>query len=89
MKLRLTVDIKYDLHGTNPRYVEELLGDAFRHILAHGLLTDDTPATVAEWEMRVEQVNGQNGELTVVHKCAKCGRKLQLVRPGKYQCPRC
>ncbi len=24
-----------------------------------------------------------------IHTCATCGSELQIVRPGKYQCPRC
>lgn len=23
------------------------------------------------------------------HICGKCGAELQIVRPGKYQCPNC
>ena len=22
-------------------------------------------------------------------KCGKCGKRLEIVRPGKYQCPEC
>ena len=29
------------------------------------------------------------GTLWVAHRCGECGSKLELVRPGKYQCPKC
>ena len=25
----------------------------------------------------------------VAHRCVECGSELELVRPGKYQCPKC
>lgn len=28
-------------------------------------------------------------ELRFGHRCGECGNKLQLVRPGKWQCNRC
>ena len=30
-----------------------------------------------------------HGYVDPVHRCGDCGSELQIVRPGKYQCPNC
>lgn len=56
MKLRLIVDVEYDLNGTDPDALKILLGSIPRYAANVGRLTDDTPAEVVTWDARVEEV---------------------------------
>ena len=56
MKLRLIVDVEYNLNGTDPDALKILLGSIPRYAANVGRLTDDTPAEVVTWDARVEEV---------------------------------
>lgn len=39
--------------------------------------------------VKITHFEGDDGFGNVAGNCATCGNKLQVVRPGKFQCPRC
>lgn len=45
---------------------------------------------VAELKKELDEVkNGEIYEDELEHHCGQCGRMLEIVRPGKWQCPDC
>jgi hypothetical protein len=42
------------------------------------------------WSANVQPLTVDDyDEDDMTHTCGDCGEKLQIVRPGKYQCPNC
>ena len=56
MKLRLIVDVEYNLNGADVDEIKYLLANVPRHAASEGHLTDGTPARVMTWDVRVEEV---------------------------------
>jgi hypothetical protein len=54
-RLRLVVEIQYDLDGTPIREMEDNLKDMVYHALGDGTITGNTPATVAGYHYAVEE----------------------------------
>ncbi len=62
---------------------------------------DDVPALVAEVKRLRAELEQKHKKCPYVvsfaadpdegalHTCGKCGAELQIVRPGKWQCPNC
>lgn len=53
IKMTLTVEVVYDLNGTNPKYLESNLYWAANNMAGEGLFTNGTDAEVDEWKVRV------------------------------------
>ena len=49
LELVVTLRVRYDLHGTSPKDVQDQLDFAIEMLANRGLLTGDLPAEVAEW----------------------------------------
>ena len=56
MKLRLIVDVEYDLNGADADEIERILAFVPKHAAGEGHLTDDTLAEVVTWDARVEEM---------------------------------
>ena len=54
LKLRLTVDVDYNLNGEDPSLIETLLKNIPDLAAADGLLTSTTNADVEQWSAKVE-----------------------------------
>ena len=57
VKLRLTLDITYDLNGVEEGCMREHMKDIARVAAGNGLMTGETPATVDEWTAKVEKIS--------------------------------
>jgi hypothetical protein len=55
-KLRLTLDVEYELNGTDPKYVEHALDSLVFRAVGEGLLTSYSDAEVENYEYRVEEI---------------------------------
>lgn len=56
LTLRLTVEVTYDLNGTDPEELEHMLGHIPTHYAGHGAFTEDTPAEVETWSSSLVEV---------------------------------
>jgi hypothetical protein len=56
VKLRLIVDVEYDLNGADADEIKRILAFVPKHAAGEGHLTDDTPAEVVTWDARVEEI---------------------------------
>lgn len=56
LKLRLTVDITYDLNGEDPGVLERYLEEMVSRAIGDGLLTGASDAEVETHEVRVDEV---------------------------------
>ena len=56
MKLRLILDVDYEPNGV-PKEDLVLMLESVARQASHGLLTQDTPAEVNEWDYRVEETD--------------------------------
>jgi hypothetical protein len=56
LKLRLTVDVEYDLNGTPPGDLKDYLGELPRAAAGDGLFTGFTDAEVENWSSTVEEI---------------------------------
>ena len=55
-KLRLTLDVEYELNGTDPKYVEHALNSLVFRAVGEGFLTSYSDAEVENYEYRVEEI---------------------------------
>jgi len=55
--LRLIVEVRYDLNGTQADDLECQLRRAADHLAGEGLLSGDTEACVTRWSRRVESLD--------------------------------
>lgn len=55
-KLRLTLDVEYELNGTDPEYLEGALDLMIFRAVGEGLLTSYSIAEVESYECRVEEI---------------------------------
>lgn len=53
LTLRLEIEIKYDLRGTKPIALENLLREWPVRMAEEGMMTRDTEAEVDDWDSRV------------------------------------
>lgn len=53
LKLRLVIDVTYEIGRTSEKELVEVLLDAAEHLAANGLLSGDTEADVLTWEAAV------------------------------------
>jgi hypothetical protein len=56
VKLRLILDVDYEPNGV-PKEDLVLMLESVARQASHGLLTQDTPAEVNEWDYRVEETD--------------------------------
>ena len=57
VKLRLTLDITYDLNGVDDGVMRENMKDIANRAAGDGLMTGETAATVDEWTAKVEKIS--------------------------------
>lgn len=55
-KLRLTLDVEYELNGTDQKYVEQALNSLVFRAVGEGFLTLHSDAEVENYEYRVEEI---------------------------------
>jgi len=58
LHLRLTVDVTYDTEGVSVEALKDMLEDLPRRASRDGGFTGDTPATIDDWNYRVEVIDG-------------------------------
>lgn len=56
VKLRLTLDVTYDLQGVGTEEMQARLHVMVQNAVSEGMLTGDTPAEVEAWETHVTEV---------------------------------
>lgn len=56
LKLRLTLDVEYDLDGESPEELKANLGSLVQIGMGDGLLTGAGPATIDDYSHKVEEV---------------------------------
>lgn len=56
VKLRLTLDVTYDLQGVGTEEMQARLHAMVQNAVSEGMLTGDTPAEVEAWETHVTEV---------------------------------
>jgi len=56
LKLRLTVDVEYELDGENPQELKANLEGLVKIGMGDALLTGDGPATIEDYSYKVEEV---------------------------------
>lgn len=58
IKLRLQIDVTYDLGRTDVKDLKRVLGRAAEHLNDEGLLSGDTEASVELWGCTVTEIGG-------------------------------
>jgi len=53
LKLRLIIDVEYDLNGERESEMKEMLHSAAGHINSEGMFTGSSTAEVASWDYRI------------------------------------
>lgn len=56
IKLRLTIDVTYDLGRTDVKDLKQVLVRASEHLYIEGLLSGDTEASVEQWGSTVMEL---------------------------------
>ena len=56
LKLRLTIDVEYELNGAQQKTLENLLHEIADDASGDGYMTGDTEATVKHWSAKVTKV---------------------------------
>lgn len=54
MKRRITIDIDYDLNGTDKSEIDNMLDRAVRYLAGDGWFTGPTAAEVNDWGYKIE-----------------------------------
>jgi hypothetical protein len=57
VRLRLTIDVHYELGRTNVRDLERVLVAAADHLAGNGMLSGETEASVLTWDSAVSTPN--------------------------------
>ncbi|MEI7560600.1 MAG: hypothetical protein WCJ63_08405 [Actinomycetes bacterium] len=55
-RMRLAINVSYDLYGCKVASLEQMLNDAASHLANEGLLSGTTEAEVTEWDGKVEEL---------------------------------
>ena len=55
LKLRLVLDVSYDLEGTAPEELKHNLNEIVKRAAGEGLFTNETPATVDQYSYQVKE----------------------------------
>jgi len=53
VKKRITIDITYDMNGTDEKYIDHLLRFAVEEMSGNGMFTGSTPAEVDNWNFDI------------------------------------